>query len=312
MSEEQKARLREIRIFSRVTPEQKLLLIGLHQQAGEVVAMTGDGVNDAPALKKADIGIAMGIRGTQIAREAADLILRDDAFSTITHAISEGRIIYANIRRFATYLLSCNLSEVLVVGIGILAGLPLPLLPLQILFLNLVTDVFPAFALGTIRGDSDILERPPRPPSEPILGYQQWRVIVTHGVMIALLTLLALVIAAHWFALSGNEATTMSFYTLALAQLWHVFNMHNWREGILVNQVTLNGWVWAAIVLCLALIAIASVEPTLASLLQIERLGPDSWATIIALSLVPVAIRIGASFAMRFRSGRLDDAENAL
>ena len=158
------------RVFARVTPEQKLDLIALFQQQGEVVAMTGDGVNDAPALKKADIGIAMGRRGTQVAREAADMVLLDDAFATIVHAVRQGRIIFGNLRRFSTYLLSCNLAEVLLVGVAVFAGLPLPLLPLQILFLNLVTDVFPAFALALGEGEADVLQRPPRPPKEPILG----------------------------------------------------------------------------------------------------------------------------------------------
>ena len=138
-------------IFARVTPEEKLQLVTTFQAHGDVVAMTGDGVNDAPALKKADIGIAMGQRGTQVAREAADMVLRDDAFATIVHAIREGRVIFGNIRTFCIYLLSCNLSEIIVIALAIVSGLPLPLLPLQILFLNLVTDTFPAFALAPAR-----------------------------------------------------------------------------------------------------------------------------------------------------------------
>ncbi|MEX0599080.1 MAG: HAD-IC family P-type ATPase, partial [Rhodothermales bacterium] len=147
-TDEQKARLLRVPIFARVTPAQKLDLIALHQGGGHVVAMTGDGVNDAPALQKADIGIAMGRRGTQVAREAADMVLQDDAFSTIVAAVEQGRIIFGNIRRFVLYLLSCNVSEVMVVAAATLVGGPLPLLPLQILFLNLVTDIFPALALG--------------------------------------------------------------------------------------------------------------------------------------------------------------------
>ena len=149
-SEAEGHRLRQAAVFARVSPEQKLDLIRLHQKAGAIVAMTGDGVNDAPALRQANIGVAMGIRGTQVAKEAADVVLQDDSFTSIVSAVREGRIIFGNIRRFAGYLLSCNLSEVLIVGLAVLAGLPLPVLPLQILFLNLVTDVFPAFALGLV------------------------------------------------------------------------------------------------------------------------------------------------------------------
>ena len=157
-------------IFARVSPTEKLDLVRSYQASGEIVAVTGDGVNDAPALRQADIGVAMGLRGTDVAREAAAMILLDDAFPTIVEAIRNGRVIFGNIRRFATYLLSCNLAEVLIVGIAMISGLPLPLLPLQILFLNLVTDVFPAFALAMGEGDKDILKRPPRHPTEPILG----------------------------------------------------------------------------------------------------------------------------------------------
>ena len=142
---DERDRLFAAHILARVTPAQKLDLVTLYQSAGDVVAMTGDGVNDAPALQKADIGVAMGLRGTEVAREAAAIVLRDDAFGSIVAAIREGRVIFNNIRRFLVYLLSCNISEVMIVALAVLAGLPLPILPLQILFLNLVTDVFPAF-----------------------------------------------------------------------------------------------------------------------------------------------------------------------
>ena len=178
---EASARLLQTEIFARVSPTEKLQLVRAYQHAGEIVAVTGDGVNDAPALRQADIGVAMGLRGTDVAREAAAMILLDDAFPTIVVAIREGRVIFGNIRRFVTYLLSCNLSEVLIVGLAILSELPLPLLPLQILFLNLVTDVFPAFALAMGEGERDILKRPPRDPKEPILGRAQWLAIVLHG-----------------------------------------------------------------------------------------------------------------------------------
>ncbi|MDZ7806451.1 MAG: HAD-IC family P-type ATPase [Gracilimonas sp.] len=145
-------------VYARIDPKQKLDIIDMYQNENQTVAMTGDGVNDAPALKKADIGIAMGQRGTQVAREAADIVLTDDAFSTIVVAIEQGRIIFNNIRKFVFYLLSCNVSEVAVVGVASFIGMPLPILPLQILFLNLVTDVFPALALGLGEGDKSIMK----------------------------------------------------------------------------------------------------------------------------------------------------------
>ena len=154
--------LLDTRIFSRVTPEQKLNLIGFYQNRGHIVAMTGDGVNDAPALKKADIGIAMGIRGTAVAKEAASMVLQDDEFGTIVDAVSQGRAIFQNIRKFVLYLMSCNISEILIVSLATIAGGPLPLLPLQILFLNLVTDVFPALALGVGQGSDDLMSSKPK------------------------------------------------------------------------------------------------------------------------------------------------------
>ena len=299
MSDAEKTKVRDARIFARVDPEQKLSLIRLHQEAGEVVAMTGDGVNDAPALRKADIGIAMGLRGTQVAREAADLILRDDAFSTIIHAVREGRIIYTNIRRFTTYLLSCNLSEILIVGLAVTAGLPLPLLPLQILFLNLVTDVFPAFALGTIEADKDVLARPPRPPSEPILARPQWIAIMAHGTSIAAVTLTALLVATFHYGLQGAAVTTICFHTLALAQLWHVFNMRNWRDHLTTSKVTLNPFVWGALILCIVILAVANLQPVVADALKLVPLSTEIWSVVLALSFVPVLLRETVVIATR-------------
>jgi Ca2+-transporting ATPase len=288
-SDDEGHRLRKAAVFARVSPEQKLELIRLHQKIGAVVAMTGDGVNDAPALRQADIGIAMGIRGTQVAKEAADIILQDDSFSTIVSAVREGRVIFGNIRRFAGYLLSCNLSEVLIVGLAVLAGLPLPVLPLQILFLNLVTDVFPAFALGLGEGPDDVLRRPPRDPREPILAARHWRRIILFGFLITTATLTALVTALYWLDLPRDDAVTVSFLTLASAQLWHVFNMRDLSTPLWRNDVVRNPYVWGALALCAGLLAVAMLAP-FADVLAINRLDPSGWMLVLAAGLAPVIL----------------------
>ena len=240
----------------------------------------------APALAKADIGIAMGQRGTEVAREAADMVLLDDAFSTIVHAVREGRIIFNNIRRFATYLLSCNLAEVSVVGLAVFAGLPLPLSPLQILFLNLVTDVFPAFALAVGEGEGDVLTRPPRPPGESILSAGHWRAVAFYGAAIAASTLVALIAAINWLELATEQAATVSFLTIALSQLWHVFNMRSRHSGLWRNVVTENRFVWCALLLCVGLILTAVNAPMLSEALQIAPIGAQGWALAIGCSLI--------------------------
>jgi Ca2+-transporting ATPase len=275
-------------VFARVSPEQKLNLIAVHQQAGNVVAMTGDGVNDAPALKKADIGIAMGRRGTQVAREAADMVLKDDAFSSIAAAVEQGRVIFRNIRRFVIYLLSCNLSEVLVLGIATLAQAPLPILPLQILFLNLVTDVFPALALGVGAGDPDIMQQPPRPRKQGILEGAHWRQIVTYGVLITATVLAAFAVALARHGHDMTSAVTVSFLTLAFAQLWHVFNLRSPASGLLANDVVRNPWIWGALGLCVALLLAAVYATPLAAILDVAPPDAVDWLVIFTMSLLPL------------------------
>ena len=277
-------------VFARVSPAQKLDLVSIYQKGGQIVAMTGDGVNDAPALRQADIGIAMGLRGTQVAREAAAMVLRDDAFGSIVAAIREGRVIFRNIQKFVTYLLSCNLSEVLVVGLAIISGLPLPLLPLQILFLNLVTDVFPAFALGTSEGSSKTLQRPPRDPGKPIMTRPMWGAVVLHSLSITASTLGALIIATQILDLPVQEAVTVSFLTLAFAQLWHVFNMRDPRSGLIFNEITKNAFVWGAIALSLGLLFLVLFIPIASEALELHMPDATSWSLIVGMSLVPLVL----------------------
>jgi Ca2+-transporting ATPase len=280
----------QAQVFARVSPSQKLDLVLRYQAAGEVVAMTGDGVNDAPALKQADIGVAMGRRGTEVARQAAAMVLRDDAFATIVAAIREGRVIFANIRRFIMYLLACNLSEVMVVGIAVAAGWPLPLLPLQILFLNLVTDVFPAFALAMGEGSDQVMSRPPRDPAEPIVTGRQWLEVAAHGLVLTGAALAAMLIARDALGLDGAVVVTVSFLTLAAAQVWHVFNMDEPGQPMAKSEVVRNAYVWAALALCLSLLAAACYVPPLAAVLKLVPPDGQAWAIVLTASLCATAL----------------------
>jgi Ca2+-transporting ATPase len=282
--------LRAVRVFARATPEEKLNLIALHQATGAVVAMTGDGVNDAPALKKADIGIAMGKRGTEVARQAAAMVLEDDELATIVAAVEQGRAIFANIRKFVVYLVSCNISEILIIGLASMVDVPLPLLPLQILFLNLVTDVFPALALGVGEGDSSLMKQPPRPTSEPFLARRQWIAVVVWASLITMSVFAAMAAAGYWLRLDSKGAVTVSFMTLAAAQLWHVFNMREPGSGRLRNEITYNPWVWGALALCAGLLVAAVELPPFASILQLQDLDARGWSLVAAASALPMLL----------------------
>lgn len=290
LSDTDRDRLRQIPIFARVSPEQKLNLIALHQDNGDVVAMTGDGVNDAPALKKADIGVAMGKRGTQVACEAADMVLQDDAFSTIIAAIGQGRAIFGNIRKFTIYLLSGNMGEIIAVGIASLLNAPLPLLPLQILFINAVNDVFPALALGVGPGNPKLMQQPPRKSNEPILGRPQWWDIGGFGVLIA-----ASILGVFWVCLNPlnmtqSSAITVSFLSLAFARLWHVWNMRDRNSPLLNNEITRNPYVWVALVICTALLLLGVYVRPIAEVLKLVRPTAQQWWLILGTSFVPVII----------------------
>ncbi len=290
LSEEEHQKYLETQIFARVDPEQKLDLISLHQDQGEIVAMTGDGVNDAPALKKADIGVAMGQRGTQVAKEAADMVLQDDFFGTIVKAIEQGRTIFNNIRKFVLYLLSCNISEIFVVTLASVMDMPLPILPLQILFLNLVTDVFPALALGMGEGDPLLMEEDPRDASEPIMTRRHWISMGVFGGLITAAVLIGLAFARNTLGFSGSKATTVSFLILASAQLWHVFDMRENGTNIFKNEITKNIFIWLALLITIALLLIAVYIPFLADILSVTNPGLDGWLLVLIASLAPMII----------------------
>lgn len=282
------AQLTQSRVFSRVTPGQKLALINFYQKQGCVVAMTGDGVNDAPALKKADIGIAMGIRGTAVAKDASHMVLQDDEFGTIVAAISQGRAIYENIRKFVMYLLSCNISEILIVALAIIAGAPLPLMPLQILFLNLVTDVFPALALGVGEGSPELMKNKPRPANQALLTRNHWIRIGLYGALISATVLGAMSIAVFVLEFDMQRAVTVSFCTLAFAQLAHVFNMRDNVRDIRSNEITRNPWIWIAVVVCIVAIIVVIYTPLFSNALSLSDPGIAGWLVILPMSLLPL------------------------
>ncbi len=289
-SQERQQEMLQTNIFARVTPKQKLDLIDLHQDHGSIVAMTGDGVNDAPALKSADIGIAMGKRGTQVAREAADMILQDDAFPTIVAAVEQGRVIFENIRKFVIYLLSGNVGVILAVAMATILAAPLPLRPLQILYLNMINDVFPALALGVGGGINAVMNRPPRDSSEPILTRYHWWEIVGYGALISGAILLAFFLAFNWLGMDETGAVTIAFLTLSVSRLLHVFNMRAANTSLFDNEITRNPYVWGAIVLSLALLFLAIYWPLLANILQVVPLGLSGWALIFGASTLPLII----------------------
>ena len=285
-----RATLCATQIFARVDPKDKLDLIALHQETGAVVAMTGDGVNDAPAIEKADIGVAMGARGTEVAREAADMVLEDDSLASIVTAVQEGRIIFANIRKFVTYLLSCNTSEIMVIGVTAVLDAPLPVLPIQILLLNLVTDVFPALALGAGRGDRDVMLHPPRPFAEPILPSRFWRQIIGFAIVMTAAVLVSSAIARNVLQLDEAQAVTVSFLTMAFTQLWHVFNMRSRTAGFCKNEITANPFIWMALAICLLILLVVVLTPGVSDLLRLANPGWAGWGTALGLSLLPLVV----------------------
>ncbi len=292
------------RVFARVDPAQKLELIDGYRARGEILAMTGDGVNDAPALKRADIGIAMGERGTEVAREAADMVLLDDAFSTIVEAVRHGRVIFRNVRKFVVYLLSGNVGEILAVGAASAVGAPLPLLPLQILYLNLVNDVFPALALGVGQGEGHVMNEPPRDPQESILERRHWQGIGGYGAVIAVAILGAFFWALNGLELPVEAAVTTSFLVLSGGRLLHVFNMRDAGSHPLRNEVTGNPWVWGAIALCIGLLAVAVYVPPVADVLSLTPPTGTQWLVILAGSLFPLVVGQAYQTCQKWRKHR--------
>ncbi len=276
------------RVFARVDPGQKLDIVDHFQKHGDIVGMTGDGVNDAPALKEADIGIAMGKRGTQVAREVADMVLTDDSFPSIVKGIEQGRIIFTNIRKFIIYQLSYHLSEIILIAGISFSMFHLPVLPLQLLFLNLLSDVFPALALSLSRGDPNVMKLPPRDPDEAILTRQNWIQIVLYGVILAVFISGAYFYSFFQMDLGKDISNNVAFFTLAFSQLLHVFNMRGSNEHIFINQVTTNKYVWQALALCFGVLFAAYFIPGLQNILSFQDMPAKAWVLIAITSLLPL------------------------
>jgi Ca2+-transporting ATPase len=260
-ADELRARAADTNVFARVSPEHKIRLVQAYRSAGNIVAMTGDGVNDAPALKQADIGVAMGITGTDVAKDAAKMVLLDDNFATIVAAVREGRVVYDNIRRFIKYLLTCNASEVAVMLVGPLFGLPLPLQALQILWMNLVTDGLPALALGVEPAEKDVMERPPQAATESIFGHGMIPFVVALGLVMSVASLGIGVLAfrgsdAHWQTLLF---TTLVFCQMSLALAVRSEHQALWSLGLRSNPQML-GAVLATVALQLAVVYVPVLQ----------------------------------------------------
>ena len=292
-------------VFARASPTHKLQIVEALQLQGQVVAMTGDGVNDAPALKKADIGIAMGIKGTEVAKEAAAMVITDDNFATIVGAVEQGRIIVHNILRFIHYLFSTNFAEIMTVFIAIMIGWPLPLGALQILWINIVTDIFPAVALALEPSAPDVMKRPPRDPKQPLMTRRFVVLIVWQGLLLASVSLLAFYIGMRWYGTHGGglrHAVTIAFMTLTLTNVFHSFNARSQTRSAFTASVFTNRWLWGAVLICLVLQMAAVYTPFLQGALKTVPLAAIDWALIFACSLTPVAVVEGVKFAQRSRA----------
>ena len=292
LNEEEKQHWINTSVFARVNPKHKLDLVKVFQEKEYVVGMTGDGVNDAPAIKKSDIGIAMGLRGTQVAQEVSDMVLKDDSFSSIVVAIRQGRIIFENIKKFVTFLLSCNLSELAVIAVAAIMNLHFQLLPLQILFINLITDMLPALALGITKGGADIMKRPPRKSSEPIIDKSRWKLIFFYSIVIALVSTTGVLINHNAFhsgePLDAAMCNNILFFTLIFCQLFHVFNMGS--GAFFNNEVIKNKFVWYAVTASLIILIGVIQIPFVGQALNIIPMTLKEWIIILSAAVSSVII----------------------
>ncbi len=289
--EDLKELVKHKKVYARVSPEHKVRIVSALKANGEIVAMTGDGVNDALALKKSDIGVAMGITGTDVAKNTAEVILTDDNFASIVAAVEEGRIIYSNIKKFVFFLLSCNIGEILIVFFSILFNLPVPLIPIQLLWLNLVTDSFPALALGVEEGEPEIMEIPPRNPEESILNKEMTIAIIFQSVAIAIGSLLAY----RWgLKTYGNQnliiARTITFATLITAELLRAYSSRSEKHTIFEIGMFSNKTLTFATIISFLLLIIVIYVPFLQPIFDTYPLGISDWRIVLIHSFLPLVV----------------------
>lgn len=295
--EEMVKNVEETDVYARVSPEHKMRIVDALRANKEVVAMTGDGVNDAPAIKRADIGVAMGITGTDVAKGTADMVLTDDNYASIVSAVEQGRVIYSNIRKFVYYLLSCNAAEIMVIFLATLFGWPVPLTAIQLLWLNLVTDGAPALALGTEPGDPDIMDQPPRPTNEPLINKFMLIGIVVQTVAITAVTLGAFALGLKQGSIDFAE--TMAFTTLSISELFRAFTARSeyyplLKIGFLKNKL-MNWAVLGSLVLIMVVIYVPFMQP----IFNTAPLGWEQWLEILPLILVPSVAAEITKFALQ-------------
>jgi Ca2+-transporting ATPase len=304
---ELRARLRQTTVIARASPSHKLRIVDALRKDGEIVAMTGDGVNDAPALKQSDIGVAMGLTGTDVSKEAADMVLTDDNFASIVRALELGRVIYANIRKFVAYLLGCNAAEIAIILIATVLGWPSPLNAIQLLWLNLVTDGAPALALGIEPPESDVMRRPPRPPREPILNT---RLVRTLTVQAAALSAVVLAVYAVALRLAPAQAGTLAYLALALSELPLAYASRFERRSMFARGQRAeavpegargNRALDAAAALSLALILITVFVPPVAAVFGAKAVTAGQFGAVAAAALLPAMVVDGVKWLTNWR-----------
>jgi len=280
-------------VLSRISPHVKLKIVESLKKEGEIVAMTGDGVNDAPAIKRSSVGIAMGKTGTDVAKEAADIVLADDNFATIVSAVEEGRNIYNNIIKFIRYLLSCNMGEIFIMLLSTLFALPLPFLPIHILWLNLVTDTPPALALGVDPAPSDIMKHPPRRPKEMILSREMMNAILINGFIMALITLGIFIFELKWMEHDITKARTIAFANIVFVQLLHAFNCQHNRKSIFSMGFFTNSYLIVAILISFGLLLLSIYQPFMRQTFHLSLLNFTDWMHAgLASLIIIVAVEI--------------------